>query len=243
MIEVLLSVFAAGLVGSLHCAGMCGGLVAFATAGTSGTRPRRAVPHMSYHVVRGFGYMLIGAIAGLIGFAVDGIGERAGMGRIAGVVAGFVMLAWGGLRLLEAGGVTLRQLGVPANFQDRLVRWVRAAREKPPLVRSALTGACTAALPCGLLHAFAVVAAGSGSALRGAAIMLAFWTGTVPALVGVGAGIQAMTSRLRRHAALVSALALVVVGLTSVAGRLSIRLPAVPHGDVTTSDTLTCHGH
>jgi sulfite exporter TauE/SafE len=239
MTNLLVPVVAASVVGSLHCAGMCGGLVAFAT-GDSGRAGGRVAPHAAYHVTRGLGYALIGAMAGIVGATVDGMGIRMGLTRVAGVVAGCVMLLWGALRLLEAGGVTLKSVGLPDRFEERLARLIRAARARPPVVRSAVIGACTAALPCGLLHAFAIIAAGTGTAAGGAAVMTAFWLGTVPALVGLGAGVQFLTARLRRHAALVSALALVVVGVWSVSGRLSIPLP--PASASGQPSTLVCHG-
>jgi sulfite exporter TauE/SafE len=71
--------------------------------------------------------------------------------------------------------------------------------------------------------------------------MVAFWLGTVPALVGLGAGVQLLTGKLRRHTALASALALVAVGLSSVSGHLSIPVP--PRNAATPPpDTLICHG-
>ena len=45
-----------------------------------------------------------------------------------------------------------------------------------------------------------VTAAGAGSAAGGVAVMLAFWAGTVPALLGLGLGLgTALGGRLRRH--------------------------------------------
>jgi uncharacterized protein len=226
MSSVLVPVVAASLVGSLHCAGMCGGLVAFATGDGDGSAPRRLGALAAYNGMRGLGYVTLGALAGTLGGALDDVGLRIGLGRAAGVVAGVVMLAWGALRLLEAGGIGTVKLGVPASMQAGLARVVRAARSRPPVLRSAAIGGCTAALPCGWLHAFTVVAAGTGGAASGAAVMAAFWLGTVPALVGLGLGVQSLTSHLRSHAQLVGALALVCVGLASVLGHLHAPLLA-----------------
>src|SRR5690606_18807129 len=55
------------------------------------------------------------------------------------------------------------------------------------LGRAALLGVSTGLLPCGWLYAFALSAAATGSARDGALVMAAFWLGSVPALVGVGA--------------------------------------------------------
>jgi hypothetical protein len=83
-------------------------------------------------------------------------------------------------------------------------------------------GLLTALLPCGWLYAFAIVAAGAGSASWGAAMMGAFWMGTVPILVSLGVGVQALAGALGRRLPLATALILVAVGLYTVADRLLV---------------------
>ena len=65
-----------------------------------------------------------------------------------------------------------------------------------PLPRALSTGLLTAFLPCGWLYLFALKAAETGSPLRGALFMIAFWLGSVPALVLVGAGVQTLARLL-----------------------------------------------
>jgi sulfite exporter TauE/SafE len=69
------------------------------------------------------------------------------------------------------------------------------------------------------LWAFVVTAAGTGSALAGAAVMTAFWAGTVPALLAVGFGTQLVSAPLRRHIPTVTAVLLVALGLFAILGR------------------------
>jgi uncharacterized protein len=83
-------------------------------------------------------------------------------------------------------------------------------------------GLATTLLPCGWLYAFAVVAAGTGQALGGAAVMAAFWAGTVPALALVGVGIAGLGARVRRHVPVLTSLALLCVGLVAVFGRMNV---------------------
>lgn len=219
MIAVLASVIAASVVGSLHCTSMCGGLVAFSTAGTTGRH--RLAPLATYNGARGLGYVTLGTIAGALGSTLDGAGVRVGAGRLAGALAGVVMIAWGIGKLLQAAGVPFLTRATPKSVQVPLERLVRRARDESPLVRSAIVGGCTAALPCGFLHMFLVAAAGTGSALQGALVMAAFWFGTLPAVVGLGMGAVLLTRPLRRHASMVGALVLVGFGLTSLLGRWS----------------------
>jgi sulfite exporter TauE/SafE len=68
---------------------------------------------------------------------------------------------------------------------------------------------------------FLVVAAGTGSALRGGGVMAAFWLGTLPAVVGLGIGVNTLLLPLRRHASLVGGLLLVFFGLSNLFERWS----------------------
>lgn len=216
MIELVVPVVAAATLGSLHCTAMCGGLAAFGSAAVSPGKKARALA--SYNAARGAGYTVLGAIAGALGSTLDDAGARVGFGRVAGAVAGLVMIGWGLARLLD---LVLPRLGSArkATIHVPLGRLMKRVRDESPVVRSAVVGGCTAALPCGFLHAFLVAAAGTGSAAKGAIVMAAFWAGTVPAMAGIGAAAGLLSHPLRRHAALVGALGLVLFGMNSLFGR------------------------
>ena len=92
--------------------------------------------------------------------------------------------------------------------------------------RAATIGLLSALLPCGWLYAFAVIAAGTASAAWGAAVMTAFWLGTVPVLASLGVGVQALTGTLGRRIPLATALLLVALGLYTIAGRWAIPASA-----------------
>ena len=91
--------------------------------------------------------------------------------------------------------------------------------DKPPVLRAAVVGLLSGLLPCGWLWAFVVTAAGTGNALSGAAVMTAFWAGTVPALLAVGFGAQLASAPLRRHIPAITAVILVALGLYAIIGR------------------------
>lgn len=213
-------VLAASLVGSLHCAGMCGGFVAFYVGSDQNAGRDRALAHLAYNGGRLVTYAALGALAGWLGAALNLAGQAAGVGRIAGVIAGGVMISWGLALLLAAAGVNMPRLRVAQAAHARVVRALGALRGKPPIVRAALIGLSSTLLPCGWLYGFAVSAASTGNALDGATVMLAFWLGTVPVLLGLGLGVQTLARRLRRYVPTLSAAALIVVGLTAVLGRL-----------------------
>jgi hypothetical protein len=63
----------------------------------------------------------------------------------------------------------------------------------------------------------------------GALVMAAFWLGSVPALLGLGAGLQLLAAPLRRHLPVVTAVILVLVGILALSGRMPLagKLPSL----------------
>ncbi|MCY2986735.1 MAG: sulfite exporter TauE/SafE family protein [Planctomycetota bacterium] len=237
----LVAVLLLSLFGSLHCAGMCGALVAFAVGITE---PRsgvsRALLQLIYHGGRAVSYAVVGGVSGLLGAALDFGGSLVGLQRVACVLAGSMMVLVGVVAVLRYAGVHLPHLPAPRWLQHSLRLGQRVAIEWPPLPRALTIGLLTALLPCGWLYAFAFVAAGAGNAAWGAAIMLAFWLGTVPILISLGTAVQALTGLLGRRLPLATALLIVVVGLGTIAGRwaLSGEVWELPR-DLTSGADLT----
>jgi sulfite exporter TauE/SafE len=219
MSTLLVTVFVASLVGSLHCVGMCGPFVAFYAGGDGSGGARRLASHGIYSLGRLVAYVVLGAAAGAIGAALDLAGSLAGFQRIAAIAAGTIMVAWGVLALLSIRGVRL----FPATHGAAGGRWIRnafrAVADQPPVVRAASVGLLTGLLPCGWLWAFLVTAAGTGGALTGVAVMAAFWLGTVPALVALGLGAQLIAAPLRRHVPAATAVLLVALGVFAIVSR------------------------
>lgn len=246
LIALCAAVLGASLLGSLHCAGMCGGLVAFASgAGAEGPRPGRFARHLAYHGGRLAAYVGLGAVAGALGAALDLGGRLLGYQRVAAVGAGIFVALWGGHALATALGVRLPQPKAPGALRRAVGRGLDRFARRPPVHRALAVGLLSALLPCGWLWAYVAVAAGTGGAVAGALVMGVFWAGTVPALVAVGAAVQAASGRLRRVAPAVCAAALVVVGLATVVLRASMA-PARAAGEaasqaVTVPEEPPCH--
>ena len=121
MIATLGGVLAASVVGSLHCAGMCGPLVSVAAAPVRvtssgkevmpGSAVGAAVLASVYNLGRLGTYLMLGAGAGAIGGVFDFGGRAVGVQRIAVMISGVMLLVMGIAMLLErAGIVTRRQL-------------------------------------------------------------------------------------------------------------------------------------
>ena len=221
--ELLVPVAAASLLGSVHCAAMCGGFVAIAGDGVSGRS--RIFTQLTYNAGRLISYLGLGSLAGAFGHAVDLAGSAAGVGRFAAIVSGSIMILWGLGALLETQGVRVLRGRLPV--PERLTHALASLRSRPPMWRALALGLATTLLPCGWLYAFAVTAAGTGSPLHGALVMAAFWLGNAPMLLGLGALLGAAVGRIRPHIPVLSAAVIFCVGLFTVTVRANLPAFAV----------------
>lgn len=223
----LATVLVVSLLGSLHCAGMCGPLVAVAVGSTQQqSMPSRAALHVAYHGGRLVTYALLGAVGGWVGATLDLGGNLFGVQRAAGILAGSMMVLVGIAAVLKYRGVRIPKFPGSELLTRLIVSGQRAALQMRPLRRSLAIGLLSVFLPCGWLYVFAITAAGSGSALWGAGIMVAFWLGTVPVLASLGIGVQALAGTLGRRVPLATAVMVILLGAFMLAGQISIRASA-----------------
>jgi hypothetical protein len=224
MLALFTAVLIASLLGSMHCAGMCGAFLLFAVSSSTpnASTPSRLSLLAAYNLGRLVTYTALGALAGAAGAALDLGGSMVGVQRAAAALAGAAMIVFGALAVLRAFGVRTPALPVPRTLQSTLTRAHRAIHAWSPLARAASVGLLTTLLPCGWLYAFVLTAAGTASPALGAGAMAAFWLGTLPVMLSLGAGLQALTGPLRARLPLITSLLLVAVGLYTLAGRLAL---------------------
>jgi len=223
----LLGVLLASLAGSVHCAAMCGAFVCGYARG-AGTATVRS--HAAYNLGRLTSYLLLGAVAGALGARVNDLGAFVGIGRAATVVAGACMIAWALNELALLRGMRWPARGVSLEWPKRLLgALLLRVRGASPTRRALALGLLTTLLPCGWLAAFVVTAAASGTAAAGATVMLVFWMGTVPLLVGIGVGVQRFGGWMSRQLPVAAAAIVLLLGVLSVAGRLRPPHPMASH--------------
>ncbi len=190
-----LAAFLTGLLGGTHCIGMCGGIVA-AMSFHSGVRQPFGF-HLGYSAGRIASYVLLGALAGLLGsaaFLSDSLFPlQRGLYVLAQVVLILLGLYLAGLnqsiRVLEkAGGAVWRQV------QPLLAR-VMPVRN---LGQAVAAGALWGWLPCGLVYSVLVMALSAGSAMEGAGLLLAFGLGTLPNLLLMGWAAESLRAFARQ---------------------------------------------
>ncbi|HEX6986447.1 MAG TPA: sulfite exporter TauE/SafE family protein [Planctomycetaceae bacterium] len=221
MATFLLATLTASVVGSVHCAGMCGPFVLMAT-GTENRLRRLA----AYHLGRLVSYSALGVVAGSAGAALDLTGASLGLQRAGAAVAGALLIVFGLIALVRALGGRLPHAVLPRPLQRLVQSGHRRVRTWPATARAAAIGLLSALLPCGWLFLFVLAAAGTGSPVTGGLVTAAFWLGTLPLLTAFAAGVTRLSGRFR------SALPVATAVLCLLAGGHTLFVRT--HADLTT---------
>lgn len=229
-------IFLGGLLGSSHCIGMCG---AFAlTIGletpSAGANARR---QLAYSLGRIFTYSFAGAVAGFVGIRLQRLSVPAFHAQtLLAIIAGALLVVQG----LHSAGVLPLIWRKPATAgycpSQSLFRSFLTA---PGWHNAFLAGLLTGFLPCGLVYAYVVLAAGSGSIFAGALIMALFGAGTVPLMVLTGVGISLLTLNARRHLFRAAAFCVIATGVLTITRGVG---RARPNGGVAAPSCPLCAG-
>lgn len=184
MIEFsLLSALLVGLLGGVHCAGMCGGIVAAFSFRADGSAPPFRL-HIGYNLGRVLSYTLFGALAGGLGASLNLLHVRPLqialylLAQGVMILLGLYLAGWNQWVLVfeKAGGA----------LWNRLQPFFRRLLPVRNLPGAFLAGMVWGWLPCGLVYSVLISALAAGGATGGAALMLAFGLGTLPNLLGMG---------------------------------------------------------
>ena len=199
----LIPVFVIGLLGSVHCFGMCGGIVS-ALSMAPGTRPvvpisiaggqsvvaqtatwDQALRVIAYNAGRIASYAMSGAIVGGIADGIRSLPLMSSL-QLGGywfanlilVALGlYLMEAWRGLVVLErAGRVVWRRVQPLTTYLLPMDSFAKAM----------LLGALWGWLPCGMVYSVLLTAMLTGTATNGATVMFVFGLGTLPMLFVLG---------------------------------------------------------
>jgi len=169
-----LVLFIVGVFTSLHCVGMCGGIMLSQSISTGSKNKFEALkPAIFYNLGRVISYTILGGIVGALGsvFSLT-LPFKAGLQ----VLAGIFMIIMG----LNMSGYSLfRKLNIKLPWSACNIK----KSGKTPFVVGILNGL----MPCGPLQTMQLYALGTGSAIIGATSMFIFSLGTVPLMLGFGA--------------------------------------------------------
>jgi sulfite exporter TauE/SafE len=216
---MLWTAFTIGILGSLHCVGMCGP-IALALPYQGRNRWVATNNVLLYNAGRIITYSLLGLVIGLLGRGLFLAGLQTyvsiGLGILLLIVAAFSV------------NIEARLLRIPLLM--RLNEWVK--RQLAFLLRRhgraslLLIGMLNGLLPCGLVYLAIAGAVAAGGMLKGVAFMALFGLGTVPLMLATSLAGQFINLRLRNRLRKLVPLFLVAFAILFIARGLQFQIPA-----------------
>ena len=196
MIDPIYSiVFSTALLGSGHCIGMCGPIVAALSLAKPG-REQGLFFNIFYNAGRLTTYICIGIVAGWVGSLLNTTQTFTLVSHGILILADLFVIAIG----LKTSGLFTRMAFIHLEFPGSvsiLTRSVAKLQKLPATTAAFPVGLIMGFLPCGFLYAIALAAAGRGSVVEGGLIMLSFGLGTLPALFLFGSAIHWLSGTMR----------------------------------------------
>jgi sulfite exporter TauE/SafE len=192
--------FVVGVITSIHCVGMCGGIMLSQSIGKESKNKFEAIkPALLYNAGRVVAYTVLGGVIGAIGsvFALS-LSAKAGLQLFSGVfmiIMGFNMAGFKAFRKL--------QIKLP-NVACRAMR-----KPRTPFFVGLLYGL----MLCGPLQTMQIFALGTGSANAGALSMFMFSIGTVPLMLTFGTLSGLLTKGYTKKILKFSGVLIIMLGL------------------------------
>jgi sulfite exporter TauE/SafE/copper chaperone CopZ len=210
--------FVIGLITSIHCVVMCGGINLSQCMGAGPGKKDAVRPGLLYNLGRVVSYTVFGALVGAVGSVVSFSGTAKGIVQAA---AGVFMVIMG----LNMTGLFPWLARLVPRMPSAVARRLRGGKRS---LGPFYVGLVNGLMPCGPLQAMQIYALSTGNALEGALSMLMFSLGTVPLMFGLGALSSMMSQKFTRRAMAVGAVLVVALGLSMFTGGLSLAGIATP---------------
>lgn len=223
--------FVAGFGGSLHCAGMCGGLVT-ASCEKSGDVFR-------YQLGRLVGYLILGLCAGLVGSFLSIKKLSPSLSILPGLLIGGLFVYWGIQNFLgkKAELPAARFLGT---FYSKI--WPILVQKNSNFTKSFFIGLLSIFLPCGLLYGVALGTVALEHTHEVVFSMFFFWLGTLPSMIVAPKVVQKFIQPLRTKLPKTFAISLITIGILTIGFRV-VRLQEVSQKNegIHSEHKMSCH--
>ncbi len=215
---VLISALLIGLMGSFHCAGMCGP-IAIALPLHGNRLPQKIYGGVLYNLGRTLTYGVMGAVFGLLGQGVKMIGFQ----QKVSIIMGAIMII---------------SVFFPSIFKNQYsankswISWVgklKSSIVKMFAIRSFSSlffiGLANGLLPCGLVYIAIAGAIGTGEVVYGSLYMLMFGLGTIPMMLSIAIAGNVLSLAIRKKINRLIPALVVVVGVFFILRGLSLGIP------------------
>ena len=234
---MVITAFLIGLVGSLHCVGMCGPIALALPSGNS-FLPGLLFNRLMYNLGRILTYGLLGLLIGLVGQGFS----MAGLQQVISILAGVAILIM--VMLPSALNQRIVLLKPAVDFTAFLKRSFGGLFRSKSALSTFYIGLLNGFLPCGLVYVALAGALATGGYLEGMAYMIVFGLGTLPMMLVVSMAGNYITLGLRRTFNRVIPVFMVALAMLFILRGLNLGIPylspQLQHSDQI-EQPATCH--
>ena len=207
-----------GLVGSLHCIGMCGPIAVALPLGNKGWS-YRFFGGITYNVGRILSYAALGAVFGLLGQGI----EMAGLQKWASILIGAAMVLSVLFPTLFKGKVKLEQIFF--GYAGRMIGKFRKLFKISSIPSLFTIGILNGLLPCGLVYVAIAGAINTNSVVDGVIFMILFGLGTIPVMLAIPLLGNMIGTKVRKKYSGVLNVFIVILGILFILRGLSLGIP------------------
>jgi len=197
--------FMTGFLGSGHCAGMCGALVA---GFFMKTEKKSVWPYLAYHAARITMYTLVGITAAFVGVALVSTGLMGHIQGILQITIGFFVI----VLALGIAGLSPWQFSMKLMPTKLINKIFMSAARRGSVLGASMGGMLNGLMPCPLTFAMAVNATTAPSPIEGGLMMLALGLGTLPTMLVVTFAFGKLGTKARGIMLKFAALIMIIMG-------------------------------
>lgn len=209
-----------GLVGSLHCLGMCGP-IAVAIPLHHNNWMMKILGGLLYNSGRVITYGILGALFGFLGRGI----QLAGLQQWASILLGIIMILSVLFPVLFREKIKLDRIF--SGYAGHLTGRFRIMFSKRTLKNLLFIGILNGLLPCGLVYMAIAGAINTNEVVNGILFMVVFGLGTIPAMLLLSLAGNVVTSGFRKRASKVIPAFIVILGILFILRGMSLGIPYV----------------
>lgn len=229
--------FLLGLLGSLHCLGMCGP-IAFMLPLDHENKTRKLFQLSLYHLGRLFSYFLLGLAFGLVGKGLQLFGLQQKLSIAIGLIMIFTIIIPSSF--LGKFNLTMPIYGLIAKVKARLGKELKKRTPDTFLTIGFLNGF----LPCGLVYVALFAAIAMGNLWNAGLYMILFGLGTIPMMTSAVFAYGFFNGRVKTRIRKMVPVFVVLVGVLFIVRGLGLGIPYISPKPVTqemVSADIECH--
>jgi sulfite exporter TauE/SafE len=233
---MLVSALILGLLGSLHCVGMCGP-IAFMLPVDRSNSFKKVSQIGVYHVGRLLAYSLIGLVFGLVGKSLYIFGFQQQLSIAIGVL--MIILVLLPYKMVGKYNLSRPLQTIIAKVKSNLGQALKKKTADTFITIGFLNGF----LPCGLVYMAVFGAVATGSLLEGSLYMLLFGLGTIPLMTSAIYLGKFLNTTVKQRIQKAIPIVVVLIGALFILRGLGLGIPYISPAPVVemASSAMDCH--